>query len=458
MQAHVVEGVGQALEVIAGANRGANREIAALDLLGDFSEAAHRTQDELRNREKQALIAELAGAAAHELNQPLMIVGAYAQLLQRQVEADAEAKKTAEVITSEAQRMADIVRKVGSITKYETKSYVGEARILDLERASGTKDEPGERERALDRSIPKRPAPTRLTSSEHARSPAGTQKVHTARATGTDPWRDVLLALSLELPLDANPRELADRFLDGLVVLLPHLALGACVVTEPGEPPTLCVRLPPGASDAMERDPTRLFPLLREERVLPLDEASTFHVATNGPLAPLDLQITERSAQVLGKSLARSRAFRASERSSRPRAPEARMIQARSWPRSVRSWPASCELSNPLTSILAYATTWRSSTRSRDGQRVRAISAASSHQAASRILKFSRDLVAYSRPSTGCLGPSRSARSSARRSASASTIQEHRRERRPEDLPPSAASPARSFRFSSISSPTPRTP
>ncbi|HEX6277464.1 MAG TPA: hypothetical protein VFZ53_30685, partial [Polyangiaceae bacterium] len=67
---------------------------------------------------------------------------------------------------------------------------------------------------------------------------------------GTDPWRDVLLALSLDLPLDANPRELADRFLDGLVVLLPHLALGACIVTEPGEPPTLCVRLPPGASDA----------------------------------------------------------------------------------------------------------------------------------------------------------------------------------------------------------------
>jgi signal transduction histidine kinase len=100
-----------------------------------------KAQDELRNREKQALIAELAGAAAHELNQPLMIVGAYAQLLARQVSADAEAKKTAEVITSEAQRMADIVRKVGSITKYETKSYVGEAKILDLELASDPKTE-----------------------------------------------------------------------------------------------------------------------------------------------------------------------------------------------------------------------------------------------------------------------------------------------------------------------------
>jgi hypothetical protein len=30
------------------------------------------------------------------------------------------------------------VRKVGKITKYETKSYVGTAKILDLEKASGT--------------------------------------------------------------------------------------------------------------------------------------------------------------------------------------------------------------------------------------------------------------------------------------------------------------------------------
>ncbi len=32
--------------------------------------------------------------------------------------------------------MAEIVRKVGKITKYETKSYVGAAKILDLEKAS----------------------------------------------------------------------------------------------------------------------------------------------------------------------------------------------------------------------------------------------------------------------------------------------------------------------------------
>jgi hypothetical protein len=33
--------------------------------------------------------------------------------------------------------MAEIVRKIGQITKYETTSYVGAQKILDLDRASG---------------------------------------------------------------------------------------------------------------------------------------------------------------------------------------------------------------------------------------------------------------------------------------------------------------------------------
>jgi hypothetical protein len=32
--------------------------------------------------------------------------------------------------------MAEIVRKIGKITRYETKSYVGRARILDLDRSA----------------------------------------------------------------------------------------------------------------------------------------------------------------------------------------------------------------------------------------------------------------------------------------------------------------------------------
>jgi two-component system, NtrC family, sensor kinase len=225
-----------------------------------------------------------------------------------------------------------------------------------------------------------------------------------------DPWRDHLLSLSLDLPLEGGPLEVTDRFLDGLSPLLPHLALGACVVTEPGERPAVSVRLPPGASDAMQRDPTRLFPMLRDERVLPLDEASTFHVGSHGDLAPLDLQIAERAAQVLQRSLARARSFRQTHESARSlERLQAHMIQAEKLA-SLGQIVAGVvhELNNPLTSIIAYSEYLSRKARARlpdeeaaDAlERLRRI-----EDAAGRILRFSRDLVAYARPSNEIPGP-----------------------------------------------------
>ena len=87
--------------------------------------------------EKQALIAELAGTAAHELNQPLTSVIGYGELLQRKLDEDSPERHAAKVIVREAERMADIVRKIGKITRYETKSYVGTQKIIDLDRSAG---------------------------------------------------------------------------------------------------------------------------------------------------------------------------------------------------------------------------------------------------------------------------------------------------------------------------------
>ncbi|MGO8998205.1 MAG: PAS domain S-box protein [Polyangiaceae bacterium] len=100
-----------------------------------------QAQEQIIAQERQAIIAELAGAAAHELNQPLTSVMGYAELLKRKLGNDSAAINAAEVIYNEAERMAEIVRKIGKITKYETKSYVGRARILDLDKA--TESEPG---------------------------------------------------------------------------------------------------------------------------------------------------------------------------------------------------------------------------------------------------------------------------------------------------------------------------
>jgi PAS domain S-box-containing protein len=95
-----------------------------------------QAQEQILAQERQAIVAELAGAAAHELNQPLTSVMGYAELLKRRLEPDTAPYSAAVVIFNEAERMAEIVRKIGKITKYETKSYVGRARILDLDRSA----------------------------------------------------------------------------------------------------------------------------------------------------------------------------------------------------------------------------------------------------------------------------------------------------------------------------------
>ena len=100
-------------------------------------------QKKLAFTEKQGVLAELAGTAAHELNQPLTSMMAYAELLLRQSEPDSNGAKAAQVLIRESERMAEIVRKIGKITRYETTSYVGHQRIFDLDRAADTSREPG---------------------------------------------------------------------------------------------------------------------------------------------------------------------------------------------------------------------------------------------------------------------------------------------------------------------------
>ncbi|HWP09956.1 MAG TPA: ATP-binding protein [Polyangiaceae bacterium] len=254
------------------------------------------------------------------------------------------------------------------------------------------------------------PAPPSVTDSDSRELGSNAQARRGSERPIADPWRDVLLALALDLPVDAGQNEVTERFLDGLSALLPHLALGTCVIMEPGERPVISVRLPPGASDAMQRDPTRLFPILREERVLPLDDASTFHVGSQTVLPPLDLQIAERAALVLSRSLARAQSFRRVHGSARNlERLQAHMIQAEKLA-SLGQIVAGVvhELNNPLTSIIAYSEYLTRKAQARlpepeatdDLERLRRI-----QEAAGRILRFSRDLVAYARPSNEIPGP-----------------------------------------------------
>lgn len=85
---------------------------------------------------RNAMIVELAGTAAHELNQPLTVVLGYAQLLAKRMDASSPLARHVAALTKEAQRMAEIIKKLGRITRYETIEYVEGAKIIDLDRSS----------------------------------------------------------------------------------------------------------------------------------------------------------------------------------------------------------------------------------------------------------------------------------------------------------------------------------
>jgi len=124
--------------------RDGSRELATVGIFQDLrerlrmEESLRKTQHQLEQTQKQAVLVELAGTTAHELNQPLTSVMGYAGLLKQRLPTNyVELHRFADVLLMESEKMADIVRKIGRITLYETQSYVGEMRILDLNKSAG---------------------------------------------------------------------------------------------------------------------------------------------------------------------------------------------------------------------------------------------------------------------------------------------------------------------------------
>ncbi len=54
----------------------------------------------------------------------------------RKIRDDSPVSGSVKTILSESERMAEIVRKLGQITRYETKHYVGVTHIVDLDASS----------------------------------------------------------------------------------------------------------------------------------------------------------------------------------------------------------------------------------------------------------------------------------------------------------------------------------
>jgi signal transduction histidine kinase len=254
-----------------------------------------------------------------------------------------------------------------------------------------------------------------MTKSSHAIEVPQSRVVEAVPAD----WLDRLLTLAVALPISSGEAALVEAMVEGLAAILPSYAVGICHVPEPGprRRDQLVVKsLPEGMLEPPAGiDPTRIFPGLAYEHVAALagsTTGSTLHVASDEH--PLDraspaVQVVDRAAAAFGRTLANARSIRELAEAQRDEsALDQRMAQVDKLATFGQIAAGMVhELNNPLTSIVAYsdylirrALAREASQDADDVERLRRIS-----ESANRMLRFTRDLVAYARPSASTAIP-----------------------------------------------------
>jgi signal transduction histidine kinase len=222
-------------------------------------------------------------------------------------------------------------------------------------------------------------------------------------------WLDRLLTLAHEVPLDQGEASLVRALVLGLGHVLPGVRVA--IQLAPAQATTDVRRVlwtePPKSDERLR--PERVFPDVAYERsvTLPGPVASgSLHFAADEDLLSADssphVQLQERAAVVVAHAIARSRAVEQATSLRRElRAAEAQMVQVEKLA-SLGQIAAGMvhELNNPLTSIAAYTdflirrAAARPNAEPDDVERLRRIA-----ESANRLLRFTRDLVSYARPS-----------------------------------------------------------
>lgn len=107
----------------------------ALGVVRDISDRKIAEKERLK-KEKLLGVLEMAGAACHELNQPLQIVSGYFELFLSEIPEDHPLIENLNIIRDQIDRMARITRKIMKITKYKTKPYIKGSMIIDIDKSS----------------------------------------------------------------------------------------------------------------------------------------------------------------------------------------------------------------------------------------------------------------------------------------------------------------------------------
>ncbi len=95
---------------------------------------ARRHEQIILQKEKLQGVLEMAGAICHEINQPLMSLSGYTELLLMDIQEERSHEYIGEIYR-QAGRLGEITRKLMKITKYKTKKYLNGS-IVDIDKAS----------------------------------------------------------------------------------------------------------------------------------------------------------------------------------------------------------------------------------------------------------------------------------------------------------------------------------
>lgn len=224
-----------------------------------------------------------------------------------------------------------------------------------------------------------------------------------------DAWHDgldALLSLAQSVDLRSGAEGVAQHCLTQAGRSFPTCALGLCVVDPLTGTSFTRVHLPAGMH-APQQDPTRLFPCFSREIVLPLGKelpGSTFHVAADD--VPLD---AGSFAHELGERLARLSATLIRQAQLLDRSPNSMQVIQKLRNRLVQAEKLASlgqvvtgvvhELATPLTAIVSYSAYLQDKARKNGGDAADIERLDRIADSAQRILEFTRDLVAYARPS-----------------------------------------------------------
>ncbi|WP_372684027.1 PAS domain S-box protein [Desulfosarcina sp.] len=103
-------------------------------ILSDLTDKNRAAQNRMQKERLEGVL-EIAGAVCHEFNQPLQAISGYTELMAMKLDGH-EAHAYIDKLTDQIERMRGITNKLQGVTRYETKNYAGNTKIIDINKAS----------------------------------------------------------------------------------------------------------------------------------------------------------------------------------------------------------------------------------------------------------------------------------------------------------------------------------